>query len=68
MTSPRVVAAVSAGVRRRISAILQGWELRFVRAGSELVRALDEARCDLMIVEVHFNESSAAAAALRARA
>ena len=62
MTSPRVVAAVSAGVRRRISAILQGCELRFVRAGSELVRALDEARCDLMIVEVHFNESSAAAA------
>jgi DNA-binding NarL/FixJ family response regulator len=62
MTSPRVVAAVTSDVKRRISAILRGCELRFVRAGSELVQALDEARCDLMIVEVHFNESSAAAA------
>lgn len=62
MTSPRVVAAVSSDVRRRISAILTQCDLRFVGAGSELVQALDAARCDLMIVEVHFNESSAAAA------
>ena len=62
VTSPRVIAAVTSDVKRRLCAILPKCELRFVRAGSELVQALDEARCDLMIVEVHFNESSAAAA------
>ena len=60
--TPRVIAAVSQSVKNRIRAILPHCELRFVSAGSELVRALDEARCDMMIVEVHFNESSAASA------
>ena len=42
--------------------MLPGCVLRFVQTGSELVRALDEAHCALMIVEVHFDESSALAA------
>lgn len=37
-------------------------ELRFVHSGRDLVRALDEARCQILIVEVHFNESVAVAA------
>ena len=63
-TAPRVVAAVSRDIQTRIRAILSGWELRFVRSGTELMHALDELRCDMMIVEVHF-DASAAAAALR---
>ena len=62
MRSLRVVAAVSRTVKPRLRAILPNSELRFVSAGSELVQALDEARCDMMIVEVHFDDSSAAAA------
>jgi hypothetical protein len=60
--APRVVAAVSSEVQPRILAILAGCAVRFVQTGSELVRALDEAHCALMIVEVHFNESTAVAA------
>lgn len=60
--APRIVAAVTADVRPRIRALLPGCELRFVQTGSELVRALGEAQCTLMIVEVHFDESSAVAA------
>src|SRR5687768_851319 len=60
--APRIVAAVTADVRPRIRAILPGCELRFVQTGSELVRALEEAQCTLMIVEVHFDDSSAVAA------
>ena len=60
--APRIVAAVTADVRPRICAILPGCELRFVQTGSELVRALEEAQCTLMIVEVHFDDSSAVAA------
>lgn len=60
--TPRVVAAVTADVQPRIRAILSGCDVRFVHSGSDLVRALDEARCQIMIVEVHFNESAAAAA------
>jgi|SRR5688572_337973 hypothetical protein len=59
---PRVVAAVGPYVRPRIRAILPRCDLRFVATGSELVQALDEAPCDMMIVEVQFNESAAAAA------
>ena len=60
--APRIVAAVNADVRPRIRAILPGCELRFVQTGSELVRALEEAQCTLMIVEVHFDDCSALAA------
>src|SRR5918994_6886857 len=58
----RIVAAVSRDLQRRIRSILPECELRFVRSGSELARELDEAHCDLMIVEVHFDESTAVAA------
>jgi len=62
LAAPRVVAAVSDDLQPRIRALLPGCVLRFVQTGSELVRALDEARCAMMIVEVHFNGSSAVAA------
>jgi hypothetical protein len=62
MSLPRVVVAVTGEVQPRIRAILPGCELRFVQNGSELVRALEEAQCTLMIVEVHFDDSSAVAA------
>jgi len=58
---PCVVAAVSGEIEPRIRAILAGCALRFVHTGSELIRALDEARCALLIVEVHFYGSTAAA-------
>ena len=61
-TAPRVVAAVTADVQPRIRAILAGCEVRFVHTGSDLVRALEEARYQIMIVEVHFDESAAVAA------
>lgn len=62
MSAPRIVAVVTASVQARILAVLQGRELCFVRTGSELVRALDAAPCDLMLVEVHYDEAAAAAA------
>lgn len=60
--APRVVAAVSPEVQRRIRAILCGCELHFVQTGKQLLRALDEARCDMLIVGSHFDESTAVAA------
>jgi len=60
--APRVVAAVSSCIRPRILAVLSGCELCFVSTGTELVRALDAAPCTLLMVEVHFDESAAAAA------
>src|SRR5687767_1225438 len=59
---PRVVAAVSSCIRPRIVAVLSGCEVCFVSTGTELVRALDAAPCALLMVEVHFDESAAAAA------
>lgn len=58
----RVVAAVSPLVARRIRAILPECELRFVHTRAQLASALDEARCDMLIVGMHFDESSAVAA------
>jgi hypothetical protein len=58
----RVVAAVTGDLQPRIRAIFPECDVRFVRSGTELVRVLDEARCEMMVVQVHFNESSAAAA------
>jgi hypothetical protein len=60
--TPRVVAAVRRDVQRRIRAIVPDCELRFVETGAQLVRALDEARCDMVIIGVRFDESSAMAA------
>ena len=59
--APRVLAVVSDDIGARLRAILPGCEMRFVRTGRELVQALDEARCDLMIVEVHYDDSAAVA-------
>ena len=59
---PRVLATVSPDIQRRVRAILPECELRFVATGTQLVRALDEARCDMVIVEMHFDESAAMAA------
>ena len=58
----RVLAAVSPGLEARIRAILPECELRFVHTGPELVRALEAWRCDMLIVGLHFDESSAIAA------
>jgi hypothetical protein len=58
----RVVAAVSRDLQCRVRAMLPRAELRFVDTGAELVRALDEAPCDLVLVGLHFDESSALAA------
>ena len=57
--APCVVAAVRRNVQRRIRAILPDCELRFVETGAELLRALDETSCDLLILGLHFDQSSA---------
>jgi hypothetical protein len=62
LAAPRVVAAVGRELRARLGALLHECGLRFVQTGSDLVRALDEAHCDLMIIEVHIDESAAVAA------
>ena len=62
LPAPRVVAAVSSCIRPRILAVLTGCEVCFVSTGTQLVRALDAAPCALLMVEVHFDESAAAAA------
>lgn len=67
MLPPRIVAAVSRDLQQRIRAILPECELHFARTGSQLVRMLDEAPCDMMIVEMHFDESTAVAALKCAR-
>jgi hypothetical protein len=60
--APRVVVAVSPQLRPRIRAILPDCELRFVESGPGLVHALDDERCDMLIVGAHFDESTAVAA------
>ena len=62
LPAPRVVAAVSSCIRPRILAVLAGCDVCFVSTGTELVRALAAAPCALLMVEVHFDESAAAAA------
>jgi hypothetical protein len=66
--APRIVAVVTPDLQPRLRSILAGCDIRFVRMGSDLVRALDEARCDMMIVEVHFDHSAAVAALMCVRA
>jgi chemotaxis response regulator CheB len=63
--APRVVAAVRQDVQRRIRAILPDCELRFVESGAELLRALDETGCDLLIIGLRFDQSSTAQALRR---
>jgi hypothetical protein len=57
-----VVAAVSRGVQNRIRSILPECELRFVHTRAQLARALDETQCDMVLVGMQFDESSAVAA------
>jgi hypothetical protein len=63
---PRVVVAVSPEVRPRIRAVLPACELRFVETGAELLGVLGDERCDMLIIGVHFEESTAVAALERA--
>lgn len=56
---PRVVAAVARSLQRRIRAILPDCEPRFVGTSAELLRALEQGSCDLLIVGLHFDQSSA---------
>ena len=62
LATVRVVVAVSPGLRRRMRAILPESELRFVETADDLLRELDDERCDMLIVGAHFDESSAVAA------
>ena len=63
---PRVVVAVSPELRPRIRAILPACELRFVENRAELLRALEDERCCMLILGAHFDESTAVAALERA--
>jgi hypothetical protein len=62
MQQARVVVAVSPGLRQRMRAIVPECELRFVETGDDLLRELDDERCDMLILGAHFDESSAVTA------
>jgi hypothetical protein len=64
----RIVAAVSPGARPRIRAIAPPCELCFVDTAEALLRELDNRRCDMLILGLHFEESTAVAALQRVRA
>jgi PleD family two-component response regulator len=67
--APRVIAAVSREAQRRIRAVLPPQcEVSFVEHGAQLLRALNETRCDMLIVGVHFDECTAVALLERVRA
>lgn len=57
--APRVVAAVCRQMVRRVREILPECEPHFVHTGAQLVRALRDAPCEMLIVGLHFDESSA---------
>lgn len=61
-SAARVVAAVTPELQPRLRAILSGCDLRFARTGSDLVRALEEAHCELMVLELHYDQAAALAA------
>jgi hypothetical protein len=58
---PRVLAAVASEAQRRILAVLPRCNVRFVHTGEQLVHALEEERCEMIIVGTHFDESTAVA-------
>ncbi|HEX6158433.1 MAG TPA: hypothetical protein VFZ54_20580 [Burkholderiales bacterium] len=60
--APRVVAAVSPDLQTRIRAIAPACELRFVASAEALLAEIEDARCGMLIVGVHFDESTALAA------
>lgn len=63
----RIVAAVSPGVRERICAIAPRGELCFAHTAEALLRELDNG-CDMLILGLHFDESTMVAALQRVRA
>ena len=59
---PRVLAAVPREAEPRILSVLPQCNVRFVHTGEQLLRALDEGPCHMVIVGMQFDESTAAAA------
>jgi DNA-binding response OmpR family regulator len=53
----RVLVADTPEGDRRISEILSGWELKFVRTIGEAQGALAREKFDLVLVDVHFDDS-----------
>ena len=60
-SAPRVLAAVAPEAEPRILSVLPQCNVRFVRTGEQLVRALDEEPCDMLLVGAQFDESTAVA-------
>ena len=56
---PRVLAAVSAEGRERVSAILHGWEVCVAAEQAEALRLLASRRFDLIIIGASFDASTA---------
>jgi len=59
---PRVLAAVPREAEPRILSVLPQCNVRFVHTGEQLLRALDDGPCDMVIVGMQFDESTAVAA------
>ena len=59
---PRVLAAVPREAEPRILSVLPQCNVRFVHTGEQLLRALDEGPCHMLIVGMQFDESTAVAA------
>ena len=59
---PRVLAAVPREAEARILSVLPQCNVRFVHTGEQLLRALDDGPCDMVIVGMQFDESTAVAA------
>lgn len=59
---PRVLAAVPREAEPRILSVLPQCNVRFVHTGEQLLRALDEGPCHMVIVGMQFDESTAVAA------
>jgi chemotaxis response regulator CheB len=60
--SARAIVAVSPQLQPRFRVILRGWDVRFAKSGEDLLAALEEAHCDIVIIGLHFDESTAVAA------
>jgi hypothetical protein len=59
---PRVLAAVPREAEPRILSVLPQCNVRFVHTGEQLLRALEEGSCHMVIVGMQFDESTALAA------
>jgi hypothetical protein len=62
LQAPRVIIGAAPQSRQRLRAILPGWDLRFVDTAAQLLGELADGRCDMLIVGVHFQQSTAIAA------